>query len=91
MAYLSPFRISLKFKPIIKSFSGVQGAVFQKSPLEIVKCTKRVRSVGWAGLKVNKVLFFLPIRWPKKIRASLYPQDAAPVRYIVLKGTKNNR
>jgi hypothetical protein len=35
---------------LIRSFSGVQGAVFQKSPLEIVKGTKRVRTVGWAVL-----------------------------------------
>jgi hypothetical protein len=51
---------------IDKSFSGVQGAVFQKSPLEIAKGTKRVRSVGWAGLMVKKVLLFLPIRYPLK-------------------------
>jgi len=64
MECLYPFKISLKFKHIIKSFSGVvQGAVFQKSPLELVKGKKRVRSVGWAGLNVKKVLLFLPIRW----------------------------
>jgi hypothetical protein len=70
----------------IKSFCGGPGGGFyKKSPLGIVKGTKRVRSVGWAGLKVQKVLLFLPIRWPEKIRTSLYPQDTAQVRFIVLK------
>jgi len=56
MAYCDIFALS----PIDKSFSGVQGAAFQKSPLEIVKGTKRVRSVGWAGLKANKALSSCP-------------------------------
>jgi len=53
----------------LKKFCGGPGGmyrVFQKSPLELVKGTKRVRSVGWAGLMVKKVLLFLPIRWPLK-------------------------
>jgi len=37
---------------------------------------------------VNKVLFFLPIRWPLKDPDQVYPQDAAQVRYIVLKGNQ---
>jgi len=57
MAYCDIFALS----PIDKSFAGFRGG-FSKEPLEIVKVTKRVRSVGWAGLKVKKVLFFLPIR-----------------------------
>jgi hypothetical protein len=69
---------------LIKSFAGSRGG-FSKEPLEIVKVTKRVRSVGWAGLKVKKVLLFLPIRWPGKIRTSLYQKDSAQVRFIVLK------
>jgi len=48
---------------LLKSFAGSRGG-FSKEPLEIVKGIKRVRSVGWAGLKVKKALFFLPIRWP---------------------------
>jgi hypothetical protein len=36
----------------IKSFCGGPGGGFyKKNPLEIVKVFKRVRSVGWAGLK----------------------------------------
>jgi len=52
----------------IKSFCGGRpgGSFFKKSPLEIAKGTKRVRSVGWAGLKANEILFFLPIRCPKR-------------------------
>jgi len=36
---------------LIKSFCGgcPGGGFFKKSPLEIVKGPKRVRSVGWAG------------------------------------------
>jgi hypothetical protein len=57
MAYCDIFELS----PIDKSFAGSRGG-FLKEPLEKVKGTKRVRSVGWAGLKAIKVLFFLPIR-----------------------------
>jgi len=37
---------------------------FSKEPLEIVKGTKRVRSVGWAGLKANKALSSCPSGGP---------------------------
>jgi len=55
-------------RTIIKSFCGgcPGGGFFKKSPLELVKGIKRVRSVGWAGLNVKKVLLFLPIRYPLK-------------------------
>jgi len=89
MAYCDIFTLS----PIDKSFCGGRpgGGFFKKSPLEIVKVTKRVRSVGWAGLKAVKVLFFLPIRWPWKDPDQVHPQDAVQVRFIVLKVNQNNR
>jgi hypothetical protein len=72
--------------PIDKSFAGSRGG-FSKEPLEIVKGTKRVRSVGWAGLKVKKFLLFLPIRWPWKDPDQIVSAGWAQVRFIVLKGT----
>ncbi len=45
--------IKRKLNKLIKSFCrGPGGGFYKKNPLELVKGTKRVRFVGWAGLKV---------------------------------------
>jgi hypothetical protein len=45
---------------IDKSFAGSRGG-FSKEPLEIVKGTKRVRFVGWAGLKKLNIYKYLTL------------------------------